>query len=103
MPTKQQHEQHHQRGEEQRRQHGEDERRSRDRLNTLIGDQVIQALGKPPGLQQVQVRSLWEGHYRVNVLVGGDITSLKIANSYFVQADGEGNILESDPRVMKLY
>ena len=103
MPTKQQHEQHRQRGDEQHQQHSDDERRSREKLNTLIGDQVIRTLGRAPGLQQVQVRSLWEGHYRVNVLVGGDITSLKIANSYFVQADGNGTIVESNPRITKLY
>jgi hypothetical protein len=102
MPTKQQHEQHHESGE-QRRQHRDEERRGREMRNTLIGDQVIQALGRPPGLQQVQVRALWEGHYRVNVLVGGDITSVKIANSYFVQADGKGTILGADPRITKRY
>ena len=103
MPTKQQHEQQHQHGDEQRQQHSDDERRSREKLNALIGEQVIRTLGRPPGLQQVQVRHLWEAHFRVNVLVGEDITSVKIADSYFVQADGNGNILSSDPRITKKY
>jgi hypothetical protein len=103
VPTKQQHEQHRQSGDEERRQHSDDERRSREKLNAMIGDQVMHTLGKPPGLQQVQVRRLWEGHYRVNVLVGGDITSVTIVNSYFVQADGNGTILASDPRITKKY
>jgi hypothetical protein len=103
MPTKQRRDQQPERGDEQRQQHGDDERRSREKLNTLIGEQVIRTLGRPPGLQQVQVRCLWEAHYRVNVLVGEDITSLKIAASYFVQADGNGNILSSDPRITNQY
>ena len=32
---------------------------------------VLRALGRPADFQAVQVRPLWAGHYRVNVLVGG--------------------------------
>jgi len=42
-------------------------------------------------LHKVQVRRLWDDHYRVNVLIGEDAASAKIANSYFVEADGDGN------------
>lgn len=50
----------------------EREQESCECRNTLIGEQVIHTLGQPDGLQGVQVRPLWEDHYRVNVLVVAD-------------------------------
>ncbi len=79
------------------------ERHQRDALHTLIGEQVMHTLGEPADLHQVQVRRLWDDHFRVNVLIGRNITSIKVANSYFVKADGEGNIVESSPKIAKLY
>jgi hypothetical protein len=75
------------------------EQRRREALNALIGEQIIHLLGKPAGLLKVQVRPLWENHYRVNVLVGPDAVSARVANSYFVKADGDGNIVESTPKL----
>lgn len=75
----------------------------RETLQTLIGEQVMHTLGEPGDLVQVQVRRLWEHHFRVNILVGPDFISAKIANSYFVTADGNGNIVESTPRIKKQY
>jgi hypothetical protein len=51
-------------------------------VNALIGDQVIHTLGKPGELLRVQVRRLWENYYRVNVVVGPDAPSVKVANSF---------------------
>jgi hypothetical protein len=51
----------------------------------------------------VQVRQLWEDHYRVNILVGVDAASAKVAHSYFLVADGNGNILASTPQLKKRY
>ena len=39
----------------------------------------------------------------MNVFIGENAGSAKIANSYFVTADSDGNIVESIPRIMKLY
>jgi hypothetical protein len=50
-------------------------------------------------LQAVQVRPLWEQHYRVNVFIGADLLSAKIAHSYFVEADPDGNIVRSTPLI----
>jgi hypothetical protein len=75
----------------------------RETLNVLLEAQVMHTLGKPGDLLKVQVRLLWEHHYRVNVLVGGDAASARIANSYFVKADGEGNIIASTPKITKQY
>ena len=51
----------------------------------------------------MQVRPLWENYYRVNVLVGNDLASARIANSYFLVADNDGNITASTPKIMKQY
>ncbi len=72
-------------------------------LEAVVRDAVTSALGGPPGPHRVQVKRLWEGRYRVNVLVGGDAASLRVAHSYFVEADGDGKILASSPAVARLY
>ena len=86
-----------------REQHIDLERHKRETLNALIGERVIHTLGEPADLLQVQVRRLWENYYRVNILIGADAASGKVANSYFLQADGDGNILQSTPKILKQY
>jgi hypothetical protein len=63
----------------------------------------MHTLGEPADLLQVNVRRLWEDCFRVNVLIGRDIVSVKIANSYFVKADSDGNIVESSPKIIMQY
>ena len=70
---------------------------------TLIGQQVLHALGEPPDLLKVQVRPLWGDNYRVNVIVGADAAGAKIPHSYFVVADGDGNVLSATPTIHKHY
>src|SRR4051794_7719494 len=79
------------------------ERHKRETLNALVGEQVLHALGEPSDLLKVQVRALWEATYRVNVFVGVDAASARVAHSYFVVADGDGNILASTPEVRRQY
>jgi hypothetical protein len=52
---------------------------------------------------QVQVRRLWEDHYRVNIFAGAGITSSKIVNSYFLTTDSNGNIVTAIPKIVKQY
>jgi hypothetical protein len=77
--------------------------REREALNALIGKRVIHALGEPGDLLEVRVWLLWEDHYRVNVFVGVDAASARVANSYFLVADGDGNIIRSTPGITKQY
>ena len=74
-------------------------RRERAACKKRIGERVIKALGDSDHFRTVQVRSLWDQHYRVNVFIGADAASAKIAHSYFVETDLEGNIIESTPRI----
>jgi hypothetical protein len=92
MPTKQQDEQ-----------HAVPDLQEIRPLDTVIGGQVIRILGQPGGLHAVQVRRLWGDRYRVNVLIGADVTSVKIAHSYFVVVDGEGSFVVSTPQIRKQY
>jgi hypothetical protein len=78
-------------------------RPERDRLNAVIGKHVIHRLGRPNDLLSVQVRRLWDACYRVNVLVGTEAASARIAQSFFLQADGEGNILAATPEITRRY
>ncbi len=75
----------------------------REVLKDLIRRQVLHDLGEPAGLLRVQVRPLWGAYYRVNVLVGAEAACARIPHSYFVAADGDGNILESSPKVRREY
>ncbi|HKI30655.1 MAG TPA: hypothetical protein VKA46_02095 [Gemmataceae bacterium] len=72
-----------------------------EQLNGLIGSHVLRALGQAGDPPRLQVRRLWAGHYRVNVLVGADPASARVASSYFLVVDGEGNILTSSPKIAR--
>jgi len=75
----------------------------RKTLDELIGRQVVHTLGSPDDLLMVHVRPLWKDRYRVNVFVGKDATSARVANSYFLVVDDDGNIVTSSPKIARLY
>ena len=79
------------------------ERQEGQRLNAVIARRVMSTLGRPDDFQRVQVRPLWQDHYRVNVLVGVDAASVKVAHSYFLVAEGDGNITASTPPLSRQY
>lgn len=79
------------------------EQHQREMLSALIGEQLIHILGAPGDLLSIQVRRLWDDHYRVNVLVGLNAACPRIANSYFLKADSDGNIVASTPKITKQY
>jgi hypothetical protein len=68
-----------------------------------IRKNVIHDLGRPMDLQEVQVRPLWENNYRVNVFVGTGAASAKVAHSFFLTADANGEVLASTPAITRLY
>ena len=79
------------------------EKQEGEQLRAAIGKQVMDALGRPGDAHWVQVRPLWEGHYRVNVLAGADATCARVAHSYFLVADHAGNIIASTPKLTRQY
>jgi len=88
---------------QQREQRQDMEQHRRETHNALIGEQVIHTLGRPGRLFKVQVRPLWENYYRVNILIGEEAVSARIANSFFVEADGDGNIAKTTPQITTQY
>jgi hypothetical protein len=64
---------------------------------------VIRELGRPSDLFRVSAVRLWDNHFRVNVQTGPDITSVRIAHSFFVSADEEGNVVASVPPIARAY
>jgi hypothetical protein len=91
MPAKQQ--------EEQPR--AERDKQAHQPFNLVIGEQVIHILGQPIDLHSVQVRKVWDDHYRVNIFVGADAGCAKIAHSYFLVTDGNGTIVAATPKITK--
>jgi hypothetical protein len=79
------------------------DKQERHQLSAKIGDHVLRTLGQASGLHRLQIRPLWKDHYRVNVLVGIDFVSAKVAHSYFVVADSAGNIIRSNPQINREY
>jgi hypothetical protein len=75
----------------------------RDQREGAIRAGVLAALGRPSRLYRVAVMPVWGDHFRVNVMTGEDPTSVRIPHSYFVSADGRGNILASTPTIRKEY
>ncbi len=87
-------------------QHDRDEqlrRDVRDKLDDLIAERVVHLLGTPEDLLSVQVRWVGSDRCRVNVLVGKDVISGRIAHSFYLTTDTDGNILTSSPEVAKVY
>ncbi len=79
------------------------EKPERPQLTATISRHVMSVLGQPASLQRVQVRQLWDDHYRVNVVVGTDAATGRVAHSFFLRVDGDGNILTSNPALAKHY
>jgi hypothetical protein len=72
------------------------------RIGVIVG-QSLQALGRPVTRYRVEVRHLWENHYRANVFVGADAASTRIAHSFFLSAGEDGNICASAPDITRKY
>jgi hypothetical protein len=64
---------------------------------------VLHALGEPSDLVKVQVRAIGQNSFRVNVFVGTDVASARVANSYFLVVDGDGTITTSTPAITRQY
>jgi hypothetical protein len=72
-------------------------------LNALVGRNVIKSLGSPSDMLKIQVNLVGSERYRVNVMVGKDLGSARVGNSFFLTVDEAGNILTSTPKIVRLY
>lgn len=74
-----------------------------DRIRGELARRVLLALGSPPALLGVQAHHLWGQHFRVNVLVGEHAACASVADSFFIEAGGDGSVLRSFPPLMRRY
>jgi hypothetical protein len=72
-------------------------------LTEVIGRAVLDQLGLPDNFLRVRASQLWAGQFRVNVFVGSDATSARVAHTYFLAADAAGKILNSVPAITRQY
>jgi len=68
-----------------------------------IGRAVMSALGRPADFLRVTARRVTETGHRVNVIAGDDPTKARIAHSFFVTTDADGNLTGSAPPIVRRY
>jgi hypothetical protein len=76
---------------------------AREAMKALIRTQVVRSLGTPDDMLKVLVHPVGQDSFRVNVVVGKTVSTARIAESFFLTADVEGNILASTPKITRLY
>ena len=74
---------------------------SQAELHFLIGKKLLKSLGSPDDVLKVKVHPVGNDRFRVNVLVGKNLGVARIAHSYFLTADEQGNILDSRPKIVR--
>jgi hypothetical protein len=75
----------------------------RPALESVIAEVVLSRLGEPSDLHSGQVKRAFGDKFRVNVYVRAEEGSYRVAHSYFLQADADGNVLTSSPDISRLY
>jgi hypothetical protein len=76
---------------------------AREAMKALIRTQVVSSLGTPDDMLKVLVHPVGQDSFRVNVVVGKSVSTARIADSFFLTADSDGNILASSPEIARLY
>lgn len=89
--------------QQQDKQDKERKKQEQQQQSAVIGKYVMLSLGQPGDLRTVQVKRLWEDHYRVNVLVGENAACAKVAHSFFLVADCDGKVVACTPDISKKY
>ena len=79
------------------------EKRVAERRYAAIVRSVMEVLGRPADFLRATVRPIAGHNYRVNVVTGLDVTSARIAHSFFVTADENGKLTGSTPAIRKCY
>jgi len=64
---------------------------------------VLGVLGRPVDFLRITVRQITSEGHRVNVVVGPDMATARIAHSYFITSDELGKVLNSTPIITKQY
>jgi len=89
--------------QEERAPHAAREEHELMRREGVVRAGVLRNLGLPWDLRRVDVRPVSPTSYRVNVFTGNDAASSRLAHSFFLRADDDGNILSSSPPIARQY
>ena len=74
-------------------------------LESVIKKQVIEAVGKIDGMKKIRASNVFDSNWRVDIWCESEsdsaseqylIPKVDIRYSYFIKADAEGNIIETD-------
>lgn len=80
---------------------GKPAQKQNEEREPIISKQILSQLGRPHDLISVQVRWLWNGRCRVNVICGEP--QPRVGHSFFLSVDEHGTILEANPHVQREY
>jgi len=70
---------------------------------TRIRSQVAKMLGNPADLLKIRVHPIGSENFRVNVWAGKSFTSARVTDSFFLTTDGDGNVMASTPKIVRMY
>ena len=76
---------------------------SADSLEAEIARNVLDILGIPPRLYRVVVRRVGDFKYRANVFIGAGAGISRVAHSFFLDVDAEGQVIASSPAISRMY
>lgn len=75
-------------------------------LEPIIKKQIFDVIGSVSHISMFRAKRLWDYNWRVNIWCEYDsetemsiLKKTRIAYSYFIRTDKEGNILNSDPEL----
>ena len=72
-------------------------------LEEDVARNLLNRLGMPPRLYRVVVRRVGYLKYRANVFVGAGSGISRVAHSFFIHVDTEGQIIDSSPTISRTY
>ncbi len=79
-------------------------------LEESVKKQVLELLGRPKNLHKITARNLWDNRWRVNLwcthIQQADVSEVEvhlIDYSYFIHTSDTGEIINSDPEIVKEY
>lgn len=70
---------------------------------TRIRSQVAKMLGNPVDLLKIRVHPVGSENFRVNVWAGKSYTAARVTDSFFLTTDGDGNVMASTPKIVRMY
>ena len=72
-------------------------------LTEIESTGAANAIGRAADFLRVTARRVTETGHRVNVIAGDDPTKARIAHSFFVTTDADGNLTGSAPPIVRRY